>query len=64
MHVHKTLTDPFEVDEDDPELLGQWLALENCPEGSLGRIIWEYYQGRGFIFTGQKGSVNPIDRPA
>ena len=23
MHVHKTLTDPFEVDEDDPELLGQ-----------------------------------------
>ena len=59
MHVHKTLTDPFEVDEDDPELLGQWMALENCPEGSLGRIIWEYYQGRGFVFTGQKGSVNP-----
>ena len=59
MHVHKTLTDPFEVDEDDPELLGQWLALENCTKGSLGRNIWEYYQGRGFVFTGQKGSVNP-----
>ena len=59
MHVSKTLTDPFEVDEDDPELLNQWLELEHCPRGSLGRCIWEYYQGRGFVFTGQKGSVNP-----
>lgn len=59
MHVHKTLTDPFEVDEDDPTLLEQWLALEACPPGSLGRNIWEYYQSRGFVFTGQKGSVNP-----
>ena len=59
MHVHKTLTEPFEVDEDDPELLAQWHNLEDCPKGSLGRYIWEYYQGRGFIFTGQKGSVNP-----
>ena len=59
MHVHKTLTDPFEVDEDDPELLAQWLALEHCGKNSLGRNIWEYYQGRGFVFTGQKGSVNP-----
>ena len=59
MHVHKTLTDPFEVDEDDPELLNQWLALEHCQKDSLGRNIWEYYQGRGFVFTGQKGSVNP-----
>ena len=59
MHVHKPLTDPFELDEDDPELLNQWLALEHCPKGSLGRNIWEYYQGRGFVFTGQQGSVNP-----
>ena len=59
MHVHKTLTDPFEVDEDDPKLLDQWLALEDCPRGTLGRNIWEYYQSRGFVFTGQKGSVNP-----
>ena len=59
MHVHKTLTDPFEVDEDDPDLLDQWLALEHCAKDSLGRNIWEYYQGRGFVFTGQKGSVNP-----
>ena len=59
MRVHKSLTDPFEQDEEDPELLQQWLNLELCPPGSLGRTIWEYYQGRGFVFTGQAGSVNP-----
>lgn len=59
MRVHKTLTDPFEQDEEDPDLLKQWLDLESCPEGSLGRTIWEYYLGRGFTFTGQEGSVNP-----
>ena len=59
MHVHKTLTDPFELDEDDPDLLEKWISLEMCPAGSLGRNIWEYYKGRGFVFTGQKGSVNP-----
>lgn len=59
MRVNKILTDPFETDEDDPLLLRQWKDLENCESGTLGRNIWEYYQGRGFIFTGQKGSVNP-----
>ena len=59
MRVNKTLTDPFEADDDDPELLEQWKDLEKCKTGTLGRNIWEYYQGRGFIFTGQKGSVNP-----
>ena len=59
MRVNKTLTEPFEVDEDDPALLQQWMDLEMCKAGTLGRNIWEYYQGRGFVFTGRKGSVNP-----
>lgn len=59
MRVNKNLTDPFENDEDDPELLQQWKDLEKCNAGTLGRNIWEYYKGRGFVFTGQKGSVNP-----
>ena len=59
MRVNKTLTEPFEVDEDDPALLQQWMDLGMCKTGTLGRNIWEYYQGRGFIFTGQKGSVSP-----
>ena len=59
MRCNKTLTDPFEGNEDDPSLLQEWLDLEHCANGTLGRQIWEYYQGRGFVFTGQKGSVNP-----
>jgi hypothetical protein len=59
MRVHKHLMDPFEGDEEDPDLLTQWLNLEQCAAGTLGRTIWEYYQGRGFVFTGQEGSVNP-----
>ena len=59
MRVNKILTEPFEVDEDDPVLLQQWMDLEMCKAGTLGRNIWEYYQGRGFIFTGQRGSVSP-----
>ena len=59
MRINKELTDPCEADEDDPRLLRQWQDLENCDQDTLGRNIWEYYQGRGFTFTGQKGSVNP-----
>ena len=59
MRVHKHLLDPFEGDEEDLGLLTQWLNLEQCAAGTLGRAIWEYYQGRGFVFTGQEGSVNP-----
>jgi hypothetical protein len=29
MRVNKSLTDPCEKDEEDPELLKQWMALEN-----------------------------------
>ena len=59
MRCNKTLLDPFEANDDDPELLAQWQALAHCAAGSLGREIWEYYMGRGFVFTGQQGSVNP-----
>jgi hypothetical protein len=59
MRVHKSFTDPFENDEEDPELLQQWMDLEKCADDTLGKNIWRYYSGRGFVFTGQKGSVNP-----
>jgi hypothetical protein len=59
MRLHKLLTDPFENDEEDPTLLQQWMDLEKCADDTLGKNIWKYYSGRGFVFTGQKGSVNP-----
>ena len=59
MRCNKALLDPFEENTDDPQLLAQWQGLEHCSAGTLGREIWEYYMGRGFVFTGQQGSVNP-----
>lgn len=60
MHVHRHLTSPFEVDDHDPELLAEWQALERCAPGTLGRALWEYYVGRGFVFPGSEGSVSPV----
>jgi len=59
MRVHKSLTDAFDIDEEDPELLQQWMDLEKCAVGTLGNHIWRYYKSRGFVFTGQKDSVSP-----
>ncbi len=59
MHVHKRLTEPFEVTEHDAALEAEWVALEGCEAGTLGRAIWEFYIGRGFVFPGSVGSVSP-----
>jgi hypothetical protein len=43
----------------DPELAARWQALEDCPGGSLGRRMWEFYRARGFAFPGTPGSAPP-----
>jgi hypothetical protein len=44
--------------EQSPELLAKYDALEFCPSGSLGRLLWEFYKQRGFTFPGSIGGVN------
>jgi hypothetical protein len=44
--------------EPDPVEAARWSALDSCPQGSLGRSLWEFYRMRGFPFPGQAGSVN------
>lgn len=36
----------------------RWEALRDCPQGSLGRVLWEFYKKRGFLFPGTIGGVN------
>lgn len=36
----------------------RWNELENCPAGSLGRALWEFYQKRGFAVPGTPGAAN------
>jgi hypothetical protein len=44
--------------EADAVEAARWTALSSCPQGSLGRSLWEFYQIRGFKVPGQPGSVN------
>ena len=55
MRCNMTLLHPFEADDHDPASSSQWLALERLDRGTLGCEIWEYDQGRGFVFIGEAG---------
>jgi hypothetical protein len=48
---------PFEPARVDPELAARWAAFEELPEGSLGRSVWELYDGRGFELPGTPGGA-------
>ena len=47
-------SDPFDADERDPELEARWAAYQDLPEGTLGRSVWEMYDGRGFPLPGSR----------
>jgi hypothetical protein len=44
--------------EADPVEAARWSALVECPQGSLGRSLWDFYQMRSFPCPGQLGAVN------
>lgn len=44
----------------DPEMAARWAGLADCPEGSLGRKVWEFYRARGFVFPGMPDSAPPL----
>jgi len=48
---------PFEPARVDPELAARWAAFEDFSEGSLGRSVWEMYDGRGFELPGTPGGA-------
>ncbi len=60
VHSSHVLHDAWEFSVADPELAGQWAALEHLPPDSIGRGVWEMYQSRGFTFPGAPGSAPPL----
>jgi hypothetical protein len=60
LHVTTGLPDGWAAVEHDPELAARWSALGDRPAGSLGRLVWEFYQARGFVFPGLTGSAPPL----
>jgi hypothetical protein len=55
-----TATEAWIAVTDDPEMARRWCDLEQCPPGSLGRRVWEFYRARGFAFPGLPGSAPPL----
>ncbi|MGO9872691.1 MAG: hypothetical protein ACLPVY_02735 [Acidimicrobiia bacterium] len=49
--------DPFEPAQVDPELAAKWTAFVDLPEETLGRAVWEMYDGRGFGLPGTPGGA-------
>ena len=48
---------PFEPAQVDPELAARWTAFADLPPGTLGRSVWEMYDGRGFCLPGTPGGA-------
>jgi hypothetical protein len=46
------IEDPLQRADVDPELAERWAAFEDFPAGTLGRKVWELYDGRGFALPG------------
>lgn len=39
------------------EIAEKYYALKNYPEGSLGKVLFDFYSARGFKFPGEKGGA-------
>jgi hypothetical protein len=50
-------SDPFEPAQVDPELEARWHAFAELPRDTLGRSVWEMYDGRGFGLPGTPGGA-------
>ena len=48
---------PFEAAQVDPEVAARWHAFADLPAGTLGRCVWEMYEGRGFGIPGTPGGA-------
>jgi hypothetical protein len=59
LHTSASLEDAWQTAVADDALFDRWSSLEECPPGSLGRGVWEFYRARGFTFPGRPDSAPP-----
>jgi hypothetical protein len=60
LHAEHALAEAWEMSCDDRALAGRWAALGDCPDGSLGRAVFQFYDARNFVFPGLPGSAPPL----
>jgi hypothetical protein len=59
LHTSGALEQAWQECVNDPELAARWAALEQLPDGTLGRAVFNFYRARGFAFPGALGSAPP-----
>lgn len=60
LHASSALEDAWQLAVADDALASRWRALEQLPEGTLGRRMTELYRARGFAYPGTEGSAPPL----
>lgn len=60
LHTSRQLESAWQESVADPGLARSWAALEDLPDGTLGRRITEFYRARGFTYPGLPGSAPPL----
>jgi hypothetical protein len=60
LHTSAALAQAWQEVVRDPALAERWAGLESCPQGSLGRGVFDFYRSRGFCFPGTVGSAPPL----
>ncbi len=60
LHTSTPLASAWAESVHDVALADRWRALEDLPEGTIGRAITEFYRARGFAYPGQPGSAPPL----
>jgi hypothetical protein len=60
LQTNQTLDSAWAIVDDDAALAQRWADLEHCPDRSLGRCVYEFYNARGFSYPGEPGSAPPL----
>jgi hypothetical protein len=60
LHTSTALDEAWEQCVHDDALAQRWANLEDCPAGTLGRRVFDFYRARGFAFPGTLNSAPPL----
>jgi len=60
LHVSAALSHAWDTACFDEALYQRWVALAECPDGSLGQGVYRFYRARGFTYPGRAESAPPL----
>ncbi|HZU81209.1 MAG TPA: hypothetical protein VE991_14930, partial [Acidimicrobiales bacterium] len=60
LYTTRRLASAWDLDVADDDLARRWQSLEGLPEGTIGRLVTDFYRARGFVYPGRPGSAPPL----